>query len=52
METILYTGRIPSRLFCWWLVDVPYWFKASFSPKSLGILSTLGEIGTFMRGEI
>ena len=21
---------------CWWLVDVPYWFKLSFLPKILG----------------
>ena len=21
---------------CWWLVDVPYWFKVSFLPKILG----------------
>ena len=38
--------------FYWWFVEVPYWFKASFLPKILGILSTRNEVDYFTQGEI
>ena len=31
----------------WWLVDWPYWFKAGFLPKILGIYTKRGEIDIF-----
>ena len=35
--SFLYTNF--SIFYHWWLVELPYWFKASFDPKIIGILT-------------
>ena len=34
----------------WWLLELPYWFKASFLPKMLAICTGQGEIDNFSPG--
>ena len=38
--------------YIWWLVEVPYWFKASLFSQILGIFITQNQLDNFMRGEI
>ena len=41
-----HNGKCVGLIF-WWLMKLPHWFKVTFLPKILGILTTRGEKNNF-----